>query len=127
MSSKGMRRLKSSDKYSKSSDAPSNMTEDVKLNNLQYMSSSVQRTSKEHIDVTLDPSDTEGKGIWRSCGSAPNETCFCDELSDMIITMDVSSNSEKNLYTTSKHWPKTQKLTRSQCQKIKKVPEPTRI
>jgi hypothetical protein len=132
VNSEGMGRFKSSNRYSKDNDVPSNMAEDITLNNLQYKSSSVKITAKEHIninifDTLIDTHDTGEKGICQSCDSASNQTHYCDELSDVIISVDVSSNKEKNSYRTSKAWPKTLKLSRSQCKKIKKASKPTRI
>ncbi|KDR15327.1 Neuropeptides capa receptor [Zootermopsis nevadensis] len=127
-----MRRFKSSNRHSRNSDVPTSSAEDITLNNLQYKSSSVKRTSKEHVNINIfdtlrGPHCTGEKVECRGGDSASNKTLYCDDVSDVIISMDVSSNSGRNVYATSKAWPETLKLPRSQSQKFKMIPKPARI
>jgi hypothetical protein len=88
----------------------------------------VKGTKEGHIsinifDTVIDSHGTRPKGLCHRCESASDQTNHSDEICDMMISVEVSSSSD----TTPKALPKALKLSRNQCQKLKKVPRPTRV
>lgn len=126
------RRFRSLSRNSNDSDIPNNVLESVTLNNLQRDSSSIKERAQEHIstkhfDMLIDCYSTGESELCQRCGSTSNQRHHCDEVSDLIVSVNASSRGEKNSYTTSKTWPKALKLSNCQHQKTEKVPRPTRI
>jgi hypothetical protein len=74
----------------------------------------VKGVKEGHISINIFDRVTDPHGT---------RTNYSDEVCDMMISVEVSSSSD----TTPKALPKALKLSRNQCQKLKKVPRPTRV
>jgi hypothetical protein len=122
------RRFKSFSRYTNDSDIPNNVTEDIRLNNLQRDSPSAKERAQEHISTKhFDMIDPYNTAVCPKCSSTLSQTHRCDEVTDLIVSVNVSSKGNKNSYTVSKTWPKSVKLSNRQHQKSEKFPKPTRV
>ncbi|XP_023710114.1 neuropeptides capa receptor isoform X1 [Cryptotermes secundus] len=90
------KRFRSLSRNSNDSDIPNNVLESVTLNNLQQDSSSIKERAQEHIstkqfDMLIDCYSTRERRLCQRCGSTSNQRHHCDEVSDLIVSVNASS------------------------------------